>query len=77
MLPIWLAVSAAGAVLELKRFVHRGDGAEAELDDAQVDKEEKLKEMLTVRCCRLWLAGSGMPSSLKPGQPSDDQVHRH
>ena len=48
MLPILLAVSAAGAVLELKRFVHRGGSSEAEIDDVQVEQEDKLKEMLQV-----------------------------
>ena len=48
MLPILLAVSAAGAVLELKRFVHRGGSSEAEFDDVQVQQEEILKDMLQV-----------------------------
>ena len=48
MLPILLAVSAAGAVLELKRFVHRGGSSEAESDDVQLQQEAKLKELLQV-----------------------------
>ena len=52
MLPVLLAVSAAGAVLELKRLVQRGggSGSEPQLDpDVQARKEEELKDMLQVK----------------------------